>query len=126
MPIRIPLMQRRGLSGSPTMVEGRRVGFVPPHLIDSGAIGTESLKGGVASSLGLSPTAAVKREKLIARNNILRSTGFIEVQQFAAPMGEVIDSVKESMMPGTRPPIGTQRRPTGASSLTALLGTSSG
>ena len=38
--------------------------------------------------LGLSPTTAAKRERLLARNAILRSTGFIEVQHSAAVIGE--------------------------------------
>ena len=37
--------------------------------------------------LGLSPTTAAKRERLLARNAILRSTGFIEVQHSAAVIG---------------------------------------
>jgi len=67
----------------------------------------------------LSPSAAEKRERLLARNAILRSTGFIEVQSFAAPVGEVIDTLKESVMPKVNHP-----RQTAQSSLTALLGTS--
>jgi hypothetical protein len=41
-----------------------------------------------APGANLSPTAAAKREKLLARNAILRSTGFIEVQR-PMVMGEL-------------------------------------
>lgn len=123
MPIRIPM--RRTLSGnSPASLEGRRAGFVPPHLIGEQQQATmaELVAQGGASSLALSPSAAVKREKLIARNAILRSTGFIEIQRplAAAPVGEVIDVVRESALEGE----GIKRhRPT--SSLSALLSSSS-
>ena len=123
MPIRIPLMQRRGLAGSPASLEGGiRARFVPPHLIEA-PVDLDAEPG--TTPLNLSPSAAAKREKLVARNAILRSTGFIEVQSFAAPgVGEVIDAVKESVMPAVTKPMAMQRRPTAPSSLTALLGSS--
>jgi hypothetical protein len=118
MPIRIPMLHRRGLAGSPASFEGQTAPFVPPHLLDANA--DAAMTGRGVEPLNLSPTAAVKREKLMARNAILRSTGFIEVQPFAAPMGEVIDVVKESVMPKSGMP---QKRMAGStSSLTAALG----
>jgi hypothetical protein len=128
MPIRIPMMHRRGLADSSRpSLEGRAATFVPPHLLDVGMEGTTRGTG----SLALSPTAAMAREKLMARNNILRSTGFIEVQSFAAPVGEVIDAVKESTFAPTRATLGAapaaveiKKRMKPTSSLTALFGTS--
>jgi hypothetical protein len=130
MPIRIPMMHRRGLADKfrPSL-EGRAATFVPPHLLE---YGVEANTHGTGS-LALSPTAAMAREKLMARNNILRSTGFIEVKSFAAPVGEVIDAVKESILPPAAktglpaPPTGgieIKKRMKPTSSLTALLGTS--
>jgi len=130
MPIRIPMMHRRGLADKfRPCKEGRAATFVPPHLLEYGVEANICGTG----SLALSPTAAMAREKLMARNNILRSTGFIEVQSFAAPVGEVIDAVKESILPpaaaaGTglpAPPTGgieIKKRMKPTSSLTALLG----
>jgi hypothetical protein len=117
------MMQRRGLAekGRPSF-EGRAATFVPPHLLEHGVEATTRGTG----SLALSPTAAMAREKLMARNNILRSTGFIEVQSFAAPVGEVLDAVKETILPPVTTTTGIEikkkMKPT--SSLTALLGTS--
>ena len=129
MPIRIPKMQRRAIAqGSPgSATKGFGPDFVPPHLLE--------VKDSDVSDPGLifSP-ASVKREKLVARNAILRSTGFIEVQSFTAPTGEIIDAVKESVMdnPNVSPKAGiriartiSSDRPAPlSSSLTALLGKS--
>ncbi|KAG7668387.1 hypothetical protein NADE_008486 [Nannochloris sp. 'desiccata'] len=130
MPIRIPMMHRRGLADKARpSLEGRAATFVPPHLLEYGV--EANLHG--TGSLALSPTASMARDKLMARNNILRSTGFIEVQSFAAPVGEIIDAVKESILPSTAesgltaPPTGgieIKKRMKPTSSLTALLGTS--
>lgn len=90
-PIRIPKAQRTAImNGSPGVATRRGLGgdFVPPHLLDN------------ADDPGFfSPSTSIKREKLVARNAILRSTGFIEIKQFTAPTGEIIDAVKESVMP---------------------------
>jgi hypothetical protein len=134
MPIRIPMLHRRGLAASPGSAEGRGAGFVPPHLLDLHADATAS----GAASFRDSPSQAVKREKLMARNAILRSTGFIEGRSaFAAPnaMGEVLDAVKEAAMQQQEAAAAEaagaaggllrfQRRPTAASSLTAMLSSS--
>lgn len=92
MPISIPMMQRRP-SGADLAAAGSgdaaRGGFVPPHVLyrqeSERELGGSARGGGVAgvepSLGGLSPTTAAKREKLLARNAILRSTGFLEVQQ---------------------------------------------
>lgn len=126
-PIRIPKSHRTGVvNGSPGARKGFGADFVPPHMLED--------HGKDPSEL-FSP-ASVKREKLFARNAILRSTGFIEIKQFTAPTGEIIDAVKESAMPEERisplhsEPVsvpfepGFSTKPM-ASSLTALLGTSS-
>jgi hypothetical protein len=90
-PIRIPKAQRTAIvNGSPGVATRKGLGgdFVPPHLLDN------------ADDPGFfSPSTSIKREKLVARNAILRSTGFIEIKQFTAPTGEIIDAVKESVMP---------------------------
>jgi hypothetical protein len=128
MPIRIPIMSRHRRKVSITgSLEGRPAPFIPPHLMESHASGHRNFAPGSV----LSPSAAVKREKLMARNAILRSTGFIEVQNFAAPMSQVIDAVKETVITGAipSPTVGepsmsdASKRPAkAASSLTALLG----
>lgn len=86
MPISIPMLQRRNSSADlldalQAANGGRAATFVPPHMVQrqepTDLNGLISAPGG---DLGLSPVAAAKREKLLARNAILRSTGFIEVQ----------------------------------------------
>ena len=127
-PIRIPKAHRTAIAnGSPGARKGFGADFVPPHLLED---------QGKDSSELFSPSS-VKREKLFARNAILRSTGFIEIKQFTAPTGEIIDAVKECAMqeesqsplhsepmsvPAFEPVPSTKPM---ASSLTALLGTSS-
>ena len=92
MPISIPMMQRRGSGGLGGDSGGRGGLFVPPHVLsrqESDGRRQEEL-GGAASvgGLGLSPTTAAKRERLFVRNQILRSTGFLEVQHSAPVIGE--------------------------------------
>lgn len=128
-PIRIPKSHRTAIAhGSPGARKGFGADFVPPHLLEDQRKDASDL---------FSPSS-VRKEKLFARNAILRSTGFIEIQQFTAPTGEIIDAVKESAMPEDnlsplhsepiRMPAFEQNefvaKPM-ASSLTALLGTSS-
>lgn len=92
MPISIPMMQRRSSAANLGAVEAAAAvrgasTFVPPHMLhrqegeEGGQLAAEV---GPSLGLGLSPSASAKREKLLARNAILRSTGFIEVQQPAA------------------------------------------
>jgi len=132
MPIRIPKMQRRGIvDGSPGAArKGFGADFIPPHLLDSDA--------DVQNDFGLfSPSTSIKREKLMARNAILRSTGFIEVRSLTAPSGEIFDAVKESVLAKEEGIESVRAVPTStisiprttseppkkmASSLTALLG----
>ena len=132
MPIRIPKMQRRGIvDGSPGAArKGFGADFIPPHLLDADA--------DLQNDLGLfSPSTSIKREKLMARNAILRSTGFIEVRSVTAPTGEIFDAVKESVLAKEEEPESVRAVPTStisiprttsepakkmASSLTALLG----
>jgi hypothetical protein len=86
VPVQIP----RKLSSKKAPV-GRGLGadFVPPHLL-------EQEEGGGADQDELFSPSSVKREMLLRRNEILRSTGFIEVKQFTGPTGELIDVVKEA------------------------------
>lgn len=132
MPIRIPKMQRRGIiDGSPGAArKGFGADFIPPHLLDADA--------DLQNDLGLfSPSTSIKREKLMARNAILRSTGFIEVRSVTAPSGEIFDAVKESVLAKEEERESVRAVPTStisiprttsepakkmASSLTALLG----
>lgn len=114
MPIRIPSSLRRNFS-NPSMAQGKTAfGFIPPHLMDAEQTDLVGVSYG-----GTSPSAAIKREKLMARNAILRSTGFIEGSQELrlGAAAEVIDQVKESAMRQRDSPI---RMP--ASTLTAALG----
>lgn len=90
MPISIPMMQRRGSGGLGGDSGGRGDLFVPPHVLsrqESDGRRQEEL-GAAASVGGLSPTTAAKRERLFVRNQILRSTGFLEVQHSAPVIGE--------------------------------------
>jgi hypothetical protein len=136
MPISIPLMQRRG-SGKDLAGDsgGRSDLFVPPHMLSrqEGEESEQAELGPAASvgGLGLSPTTAAKRERLLTRNAILRSTGFIEVQHSAAVLGEVLDPVKDQLLSSlanavTSAPVATpgSGRAPPRSSLSQLLGTS--
>jgi len=93
--------------------------FVPPHLMERG--GDDEDVSDVFSP------SSMRREQLLRRNDILRSTGFIEIKKFTAPTGELIDAVKETAMIDTNE---SMRRGEGdlhrvrASSLTAALGPS--
>lgn len=137
MPISIPMMQRRnsaadlGAADAAAAVRGAST-FVPPHMLprqegeEGGQLAAEA---GPSLGLGLSPSASAKRDKLLARNAILRSTGFIEVQQpVAAVIGEVLDPIKEQLLASTQavpvPGLAGQGRAAPRSSLTQLLGTS--
>lgn len=102
MPITIPMLQRRASGPSFTGPDEPTgpVAFVPPHLIqrtESGENDTVSLLA--ASQHGGSPSNDPKRERLRARNAILRQTGFIEVQQaLIAPALEIMEPVKASII----------------------------
>lgn len=90
MPIKIPRLQRKLSVPNSTGQKGFGPGFVPPHLLDA--------EDEDDPDFLLSASASVKREKLMARNAILRSTGFIEVHSAAAPStGEIFDAVKDSL-----------------------------
>ena len=143
MPITIPMMQRRSSSGP--MLEGAGIGaatFVPPHLIYRTTTGSEEETLLSVSHAGGSPSNDPKRERLKARNAILRRTGFIEIQPHAAPIAELLDPVKQAALlaadasagaspnsaahgglpvPPGRKALDRRLQP---SSLTALLGTS--
>lgn len=136
MPISIPLMQRRS-SGKDLAGDsgGRGDLFVPPHMLSrqEGEESEQAELGPAASvgGLGLSPTTAAKRERLLARNAILRSTGFIEVQHSAAVIGEVLDPVKDQLLSSLASAVSTapvampgSGRAPPRSSLSQLLGTS--
>ena len=92
--------------------------FVPPHLMERD--GDDGDMGDIFSP------RSMRREQLLRRNEILRSTGFIEIQKFTAPTGELIDAVKESAMAQDDAHRRHEERRVHvrASSLTAALGTS--
>lgn len=90
MPISIPMMPRRGSAAALGGGE-EDAGFVPPHMLHRQESEAEGAPAGLAAdpSLGgLSPSTAAKREKLLVRNAILRSTGFLEAQHSAPALGE--------------------------------------
>ena len=94
MPISIPMMQRRpsgadlAAGGGSGSAGGGGARFVPPHVLyrQTSESHRDGPLGGLPDESGLSPTTAAKRERLLARNAILRSTGFIEGQHTAAPI----------------------------------------
>ena len=100
MPITIPMLQRRG--SGPVFAGDDPAGpatFVPPHLIQrSGEGGASGAAGLAASQPGASPSNEAKRERLRARNAILRKTGFIEVQPPVAPALELLEPVKVAVL----------------------------
>lgn len=118
LPISIPIRP-----DSPSKVGGalRRTSedkFVPPHLLERGDDDDDV-------SDVFSPSS-MRREQLLRRNDILRSTGFIEVKKFTAPTGELIDAVKEAAMAKSEEYSGRGEdgvHHVRASSLTAALGT---
>jgi hypothetical protein len=88
------LGQAAAAAGATTKTTGKTsFGFIPPHLV--GMAGTDA--DNIMSQGGVSPSTDFKREKLLARNAILRSTGFLEATEGAAlgPTAEVIDSIRE-------------------------------
>lgn len=139
MPISIPMLQRRSSSARDMMLmagEMRTTAatFVPPHLLDRDPVELGRL--GVTYG-GQSPSAAVARERLLVRNQILRSTGFLETAPPTSPVGETLDVIKESVT--SMSPLGVRSaRPSGpcavpargqgprrvASSLTQMLSSS--
>lgn len=142
MPISIPMLHRRSsaadLMGAADLAA--RIGastFVPPHMVhrqeseEAGTLTSDLM--GPSLGLGLSPSAHTKREKLMARNAILRSTGFLEVQHTStAVLGEVMDPVKDQLLRGAlgsamAVPVavpGLSGRSAPRSGLTQMLGTS--
>lgn len=107
MPISIPMMQRRSSAADLAAAVEERVAaatFVPPHMLHRQETERFDLVSASGGELGLSPSA--KREKLLARNAILRSTGFIEVQQ-PPTMGELPPPAlcRASLPAACRPPL---------------------
>jgi hypothetical protein len=107
MPISIPMMQRRSSAADLAAAAEERVAaatFVPPHMLHRQETERFDLVSASGGELGLSPSA--KREKLLARNAILRSTGFIEVQQ-PPTMGELPPPAlcRASLPAACRPPL---------------------
>ena len=99
------MMQRRGSATelaadvaleAKLAAAARRAGtFVPPHMLHrqdsdlAGGVGNTRGGMGAEHSLGLSPSGGAKREKLLARNAILRSTGFLEMHHGTGPMAVI-------------------------------------
>ena len=91
--------------------------FVPPHLLE---------RDGDDFDAVFSPSS-MRREQLLRRNEILRSTGFLENKSiFTGPptASELIDVVKDSMIENERRGQRAGAMHVRASSLTAALGTS--
>jgi len=95
LPVRIPgaaMARGEGRGGAIYAAEaaGPRVGaatFVPPHLLHAAMAGSGS--GGLLLA-GESPAASVKRDRLLQRTAVLRSTGFLEPT--AAPLPHAVVS----------------------------------
>jgi hypothetical protein len=85
-----------GAAGATTTTGKTSFGFIPPHLVGMAGSDTDN----IMSQGGVSPSTDFKREKLLARNAILRSTGFLEATEGAAlgPTAEVIDSIREVVL----------------------------
>ncbi|KAK9838192.1 hypothetical protein WJX81_007912 [Elliptochloris bilobata] len=94
MPINIPMMGRGAASerAAGAAAAGRAATFVPPHLLEQQQE-AGSGQGGMLLS-GVSPSASLKRDKLLQRNAILRRTGFIEAG--GSPLlPEILDPIRE-------------------------------
>jgi len=114
MPIRIPVKP-----DSPERPAQKAAveSFVPPHLLERDGDDFEAC---------FSPSS-MRREQLLRRNEILRSTGFLENKSIftGPPTGsELIDVVKDSMIQNERRGQRAGAVHVRASSLTAALGTS--
>jgi hypothetical protein len=118
LPITIPIRPDSPSRDGDALRKSSEDKFVPPHLLER--VGDDDDMSEVFSP------SSMRREQLLRRNDILRSTGFIEVKKFTAPTGELIDAVKEAAMAKSEE---YSRRgedgahPVRASSLTAALGT---
>lgn len=139
MPISIPMLPRTGSGAVGSRGAGPR--FVPPHLLTGDvAAGEQRDLVEMLSSSRLTPAASYRRDRLTARNAIMRATGFLEQttggmgpvapEEFAslasAPPGLFEDGPEEASYAAALPTRGFTEpihRPT--SSLTALLGTPS-
>eukprot|EP00884_Botryococcus_braunii_P003260 jgi/Botrbrau1/12935/Bobra.92_1s0015.1 len=93
MPINIPLMSRNPFNAIDRGDDDEESGkFIPPHLMEQ----TSGQRNMFATS-AISPSTSFRREKLLRRNTILRSTGFIEGGEKPSIV-EVLDPIRESMM----------------------------
>lgn len=127
-PIAIPMSaNRRGFAGMVTEDKRFASTFVPPHLMEQQRTAAE-LSGELTYSV-VSPSASVKRERLVQRNAILRSTGFIEATTVhTSGFAETLDPIKESQIDGAGFPgeggfALPLERPVGASALSKALDT---
>ncbi|KAK9830522.1 hypothetical protein WJX72_012210 [[Myrmecia] bisecta] len=100
-PINIPMMATMAAKnfGTGTGAHKRQLDqdrqastFVPPHLLEQQAQRTAATQAADLYT-GVSPSASLKREKLIQRNAILRRTGFIESLPGHEP---TMEPIKES------------------------------
>lgn len=116
MPIRIPTKP-----DSPERPAAQKTihSFVPPHLMER-----------EGDDFGLFSPSSLRKEQLLRRNEILRSTGFIENKMFTATSGsEIFDAVKDIAMERLEsrersvPKSSHGTSHVRASSLTAALGT---
>ncbi|BDA50823.1 hypothetical protein COCOBI_17-0410 [Coccomyxa sp. Obi] len=100
MPINIPALGARFGAADSEDAEERETGphpwaLNPPHLLESQRENRMSIHG--VSIGGMSPSASLKRDRLLQRNAILRRTGFIEAgAALKGTIADVLDPIKES------------------------------
>lgn len=113
-PINIPNMSRWRPGDRPGGAEAREAAatFIPPHQLSK-------QDDFLFSFTGASPAGGLKRERLRARNAILRSTGFIEPVGGSSAAAEGAEGDEGRPTPAPAPPV----RPAVHSSLTAALTT---
>jgi hypothetical protein len=119
-PINIPPTVNRRLAELEAEDKRFATTFVPPHLMEQRS--SEDIAGALTFS-GISPSASLKRERLVQRNAILRSTGFIEsAAQVKNGFVETLDTIKEAPVGGLSMGLGVER-PVEASALSKALDT---
>ncbi|CAL8462730.1 g2263 [Coccomyxa elongata] len=100
MPINIPALGARFGAADSEDADDRDTGphpwaLNPPHLLESQRENRMSIHG--VSIGGMSPSASLKRDRLMQRNAILRRTGFIEAgAALRGTIADVLDPIKES------------------------------
>lgn len=128
VPIAIPMAHREvgACEGdSSPRKDARATTFVPPHLL-------EQVAGRRASSTsmslhGTSPAASLKRVRLVNRNNVLRSIGFLEEKNGGASgITDLMDPIREGINEGPfgSSPIDFSASPAVSPSISSFVGAS--